>query len=69
MIGSWVQTHADPEKDLPVLSLFPGEVIIGLPLLPASFDYDIIWDVFASSLPDKVGLFCCTRAIVLAAAF
>ena len=69
VICSWMQTHTDPEKDLPVLSLLSGQVIISLPLLPTSFDYDVIWDVFAASLPHKIGLFCCTRTIVLATTF
>ena len=69
VVGARVQGHADAEEDFPGLPVLFGEVVIGLPFLPAALDDDVVGDVFAASLPDEAGFFCGAGAVVFAAAF
>ena len=68
LVDPGVQGHCDPEEDLAVLPHLAGQVVVGLPLLPAALDGHILGRLLAQRFPHKAGLLGGTRAVVLAAA-
>ena len=66
-VGAWVESHAYAKEDLSVFPELLTEMIVSLPLLPASFDDDTVGNIL-SCLPDEACLFSGAGAVVLATA-
>ena len=69
LVCPWMQSHQNSKVDIPIFFYFSGQMIISLPLLPASLDHDILWKLFLWTFPNKACLFSCTWTVMFTATF